>query len=42
MSQETLNAEHQRQLGAIAEAPKTVDRIVRIARVLHYLDQVSF
>ncbi|KAF3708096.1 Ryanodine receptor 2 [Channa argus] len=41
MRQETLNAEHQSQLETITDAPKTVDRILSVARVLHYLDQVE-
>ncbi|XP_059214929.1 ryanodine receptor 2 [Centropristis striata] len=41
LRQETLYAEQQSQLGAIIDAQRTVDRILEIARVLYYLDQVE-
>ncbi|XP_022619295.1 ryanodine receptor 2-like isoform X4 [Seriola dumerili] len=39
--QETRYAEHMSELEAITDAPRTVDRIVGIAQVLYYLDQVE-
>uniref|UniRef100_A0A3Q3G0A9 Ryanodine receptor 2b (cardiac) n=1 Tax=Labrus bergylta TaxID=56723 RepID=A0A3Q3G0A9_9LABR len=36
-----VNAVHPRLLGAIAETKETVDKILEIARVLYYLDQVE-
>ncbi|XP_044070697.1 ryanodine receptor 2 isoform X3 [Siniperca chuatsi] len=41
LRQETLYAEHPSQLGAITDAQRTVDKILEIARVLYYLDQVE-
>ncbi|KAM9345211.1 ryanodine receptor 2-like [Symphorus nematophorus] len=41
LRQETFNSEHPSQLEAITDAQKTVDRILEIARVLYYLDQVE-
>nr|XP_046257248.1 ryanodine receptor 2 isoform X2 [Scatophagus argus] len=41
LRQETLYAEHPSQLGAFTEAQRTADRILEIARVLYYLDQVE-
>ncbi|XP_065815894.1 ryanodine receptor 2 [Labrus bergylta] len=38
---EAVNAVHPRLLGAIAETKETVDKILEIARVLYYLDQVE-
>lgn len=42
LRQGTLNAEHPSQLEASADTQRTVDRILEIAHVLYYLDQVSF
>jgi len=42
LCQETLHAEHLSRLGAIPDAQKTVNRILEVAQVLYYLDQVSF
>ncbi|XP_073337843.1 ryanodine receptor 2 [Pagrus major] len=39
--QETLYSEHLSQQGAITDAQRTVDRILEIARILYYLDQVE-
>ncbi|XP_051233720.1 ryanodine receptor 2 [Dicentrarchus labrax] len=39
--QETLYAEAQRQLGVVTDTQRTVDRILEIAQVLYYLDQVE-
>ncbi|XP_070696712.1 ryanodine receptor 2 [Pempheris klunzingeri] len=41
LRQETLYVEHSTQLGAMTDAQRTVDRILEIARVLYYLDQVE-
>lgn len=40
--QETHDAEHMSEPRPIADVQRNVDRIVGIARVLYYLDQVSF
>ncbi|KAK5854224.1 hypothetical protein PBY51_015313 [Eleginops maclovinus] len=39
--QESLSADPPGQLGAITDGQRTVDRILEIARVLYYLDQVE-
>ncbi|KAA8583639.1 hypothetical protein FQN60_014847 [Etheostoma spectabile] len=39
--QDSLNAKHPSQQGAIPDAKRTVDRILDVARVLYYLDQVE-
>ncbi|KAL7383245.1 hypothetical protein ABVT39_007231, partial [Epinephelus coioides] len=41
LRQETLYAEHPSQQVAITDAQSTADRILEIARVLYYLDQVE-
>ncbi|XP_045927387.1 ryanodine receptor 2 [Micropterus dolomieu] len=41
LRQETLHAEHLSQLGAITHTQRTVEKILEIARVLYYLDQVE-
>ncbi|XP_041802824.1 ryanodine receptor 2-like [Chelmon rostratus] len=41
LRQGTLNAEHPSQLEASADTQRTVDRILEIAHVLYYLDQVE-
>lgn len=38
--QESIHAEHLSQLRAVSDAQKTVNSILEIAQVLHYLDQV--
>nr|XP_040034926.1 ryanodine receptor 2 [Gasterosteus aculeatus aculeatus] len=39
--QESIHAEHLSQLRAVSDAQKTVNSILEIAQVLHYLDQVE-
>ncbi|TMS04437.1 Ryanodine receptor 3 [Larimichthys crocea] len=41
LRQENLYVEQQSQLGTIVDAQRTADRILEIARVLYYLDQVE-
>ncbi|XP_070398109.1 ryanodine receptor 2 isoform X1 [Nothobranchius furzeri] len=41
VKQEIANAQRQTQLGALADTQRTVDRILEIARVLYYLDQIE-
>ncbi|XP_067466542.1 ryanodine receptor 2 isoform X2 [Thunnus thynnus] len=41
LQRETLYSEHPNQQGVTTDAQRTVDRILEIARVLHYLDQVE-